>query len=99
MKPLKLTKIRQLISNSDMEVLHERVGRGKEVEAQILEIVHLDIAEWTNGGKTLFHAAGEAGNLKALQQLMSKVNPLYKHRCVDTHVCILKKYPKFGAPH
>ena len=56
-----------------MEDLHDRVGGGKDVEAQIHEIVHLDIAEWTNGGKTLFHAAGEAGNLKAIQQLISQV--------------------------
>ena len=73
MKPLKLTKIRQLISNSDMEYLHERVHEGEDVEAQIHEIVDLDIAQWTKAGETLFHATGKSGNLKALDQLISKV--------------------------
>ena len=56
-----------------MEDFHERVGRGRDVAVQIHEIVYLDLAEWTKGGKTLFHVAAEAGNLRALRQLIRKV--------------------------
>ena len=64
-----------------MEDLHERVARGKDVEAQIHKIVLLDIAEWTKGGQTLFHAAGEAGNMEAIQQLISKVIIILTQMC------------------
>ena len=56
-----------------MEDLHERVGRGGDVEVQIHEIVDLDIAQWTKAGSTLFHTTGLHGNLKALIQLIGKV--------------------------
>ena len=57
-----------------MEDLHQNIRDGENIELQIREHPFLDIAEWTKGGKSLIHAAAEAGNLRALNQLIKKVN-------------------------
>ena len=57
-----------------MEDFHQNIRDGENTEIQIREHPILDIAEWTKGGKSLIHAAAEAGNLRALNQLIKKVN-------------------------
>ena len=57
-----------------MKDFHQNIRDGENTEIQIREHPNLDIAEWTKGGKSLIHAAAEAGNLRALNQLIKKVN-------------------------
>ena len=55
-----------------MEDLHQKVRNGEGIELNVC--ADLDIAEWTKGGESLLHAAADAGNLRALDHLIKKVN-------------------------
>ena len=52
---------------------------GKDINETIQNNAKLNVAKWTIGGKTLFHSAAEAGNLTALDMLLSKVCTLMKY--------------------
>ena len=56
-----------------MEDLHQKVRQGQDVALELRDTEDLDVAQWTMASKTLFHAATEAGNLRALEQLILKV--------------------------
>ena len=59
--------------------LHRKVRDGEDINETIHNDANLNVAKWTSGGKTLFHTAAEAGNLTALNMLISKVSTLTKY--------------------
>ena len=59
--------------------LHRKVRDGEDINETTQNDANLNVAKWTSGGKTLFHTAAEAGNLTALNVLISKVSTLTKY--------------------
>ena len=54
--------------------LHRKVTDGEDINETTQNDANLNVAKWTSGGKTLFHTAADAGNLTALDMLISKVS-------------------------